>query len=127
MAFIYLWLKNIFLSQYLYIVILCVKKSRVNWALNLTIMQKFQGDLGEVVLDVFASLSVSAIDLQVLAFGFADLLRWEFQHLLEPEQEEKRTYLEHFVQRVLHLDTYLFPHYSQTLLNDHLQLTSTSL
>ncbi len=37
----------------------------------------------------FASLSVSAIDSQVLAFGFADLLRWEFQHLLEPEQEEQ--------------------------------------
>jgi len=30
----WLWLKNIFLSQYLFIAILCVKMSRVNWALE---------------------------------------------------------------------------------------------
>jgi len=34
LAFRWLWLKNIFLSQYLFIAILCVKMSRVNWALQ---------------------------------------------------------------------------------------------
>jgi hypothetical protein len=32
LAFRWLWLKNIFLSQYLFIAILCAEMSRVNWA-----------------------------------------------------------------------------------------------
>ncbi len=46
----------------------------------------------EVVLDVFASLSVSAIDSPKSASGFADPRRWEFQRPREPDQKSRNSF-----------------------------------
>jgi hypothetical protein len=54
--------------------------------LNLTTERKSLAGREEVVLDVFAFLSVSAIDSPKSASGFADPRRWEFQRPREPEK-----------------------------------------